>query len=193
MRTHSNSGPNATTAARPAVRWRLGVAIAGVLLVGAPFAASAAGTQSSVPGSAATAASAASVKPQLRGIITRGGFSVREWNGVVHGMAVTANWSDLQPLRGGAIVRPNRIDSAIETAQQLNALHPGLNFGIKIRVMAGINAPTWAKTMDGAPVQVRNPQGGITGTVGRFWLPSYGAPPTPSSKQSWPRRTTAWR
>lgn len=175
MQTLPNSVPDAPTGARPAVRWRLGVAIAGVLLVAAPFAASAASTQSFVPAGAATATSGVAVKSQLRGILTRGGFSVREWNGVVHGMAVTANWSDLQPVRGGAIVRPNKIESAVQTAQQLNALHPGLNFGIKIRVMAGINAPTWAKTMDGSPVQVRNPQGGISGTVGRFWLPSYDA------------------
>ena len=49
-----------------------------------------------------------------------------------------------------------------------------LDLGLKLRVLAGVWAPNWAKDIGGAPIQLINPQNSAVGTIGRFWTPGFG-------------------
>jgi hypothetical protein len=115
----------------------------------------------------------ASLKPVLAGLLDRQGVPPADYAGAaVRGFVVKVNWSDVQPVEGGPVVGDNAIDQAIAQAHTLAARNPG--FGIKVRLYGGVYAPTWAKTLGGAPVQVTNPQSGKSATVGRFWTDAYG-------------------
>jgi hypothetical protein len=46
---------------------------------------------------------------------------------------------------------------------------------LKLRVLAGIGAPPWAKQLGGAPVAVNDPASGAGGTIGRYWTPAFRA------------------
>ncbi|MBV9665540.1 MAG: hypothetical protein JOZ37_16345 [Actinobacteria bacterium] len=116
---------------------------------------------------------ASQVKPELTGLLDRQGAPQPAYAGTaVRGFVVKVNWSDLQPTENGPITSNNPIDQAVAAARSVAASHPG--FGIKLRVYAGIYAPTWAKTLGGAPVTVTNPQTGKSATIGRFWTDAYG-------------------
>lgn len=92
---------------------------------------------------------------------------------VVRATALQVNWSDLQPTQNGPIVTNNLIDQTIAQVRQLNAATPGLNFRIKLRIMAGKNAPPWAQNIGGPSFKITDPQGGAHGMIGRFWTLSY--------------------
>jgi hypothetical protein len=114
-----------------------------------------------------------SLKPVLTGLLDRQGPPPAAYEGTaVRGFVVKVNWSDIQPAEDGPIAADNAIDQAIAQVRAVAASHPG--FGLKVRLYGGIYAPTWAKTLGGAPVQVTNPQSGKTATVGRFWTSAYG-------------------
>ena len=114
-----------------------------------------------------------SLKPVLKGLLDRQGPPPADYAGpAVRGFVVKVNWSDLQRTEGGALAPDNAIDQAIAQAHALAARVPG--FGIKVRLYGGVYAPTWAKTLGGAPVTVTNPQTGKSATVGRFWTDAYG-------------------
>jgi hypothetical protein len=87
---------------------------------------------------------------------------------------VDTTWASLQPERGGPLTRPNDIDRAIERARA-----DGMK--LKLRVRAGIHAPEWAKEIGGPPITVyytpstEKNAGEEAGTIGRFWLPEFGA------------------
>lgn len=116
--------------------------------------------------------SLSSLKPVLTGLLDRQGPPPAAYSGTaVRGFVVKVNWSDLQPTEGGPIASNNAIDQAIAQARLVAATHAG--FGLKLRVYGGVYAPTWAKTLGGAPVQVTNPQSGRSATVGRFWTDAY--------------------
>lgn len=91
--------------------------------------------------------------------------------GRVYSTSVSVPWSALQPRAGGPLVHPNAIDTAIKTASQNTH---GCS-GILVRVLAGINAPAWAKHLGGAPVPVELTFDNRSGTVGRFWTSAFGA------------------
>jgi hypothetical protein len=126
-------------------------------------------------GSGGSSGSSAGLKPIIAGLIDRDGPPPSNYTGVVSNFVVAANWSDLQPQPDGPIVRNNAIDRGIAEARAMEAAHKGLIVGIKLRVYAGIDAPDWVKNLGGAPLPVFSPQSGVSGTVGRFWTPAFGA------------------
>ena len=87
---------------------------------------------------------------------------------------VNTTWASLQPQQGGPIAHPNDIDRAIEQARSNG-------YTLKLRVRAGIDAPEWAKRLDGSPIPMTytaatvKKAGQSAGTIGRFWTPRFGA------------------
>lgn len=117
---------------------------------------------------------AARTKPTIAGLISTSGYPDPSYYGAVRDVVIKAYWADLQPAQGGPIAADNAIDQAIARVQSLNAANPGLGMRLKVRLFAGIHAPGWAKSIGGAPIPITDPQGGASGTIGRFWLPVYG-------------------
>jgi hypothetical protein len=115
------------------------------------------------------------IKPTIAGLIQIDGVPPQSYWGAVSNHVVEAYWTDLQPSQGGPLAAGNAIDQAITQVQSLNAANPGLNMRLKVRIYAGIHAPDWAKSIGGAPVTVTDPTDNKTGTIGRFWLPAFGA------------------
>jgi hypothetical protein len=94
--------------------------------------------------------------------------------GLISGIVATVPWAELQPTPNGPIPAGNPIDVALNVARVFNKAHPATPIYVKIRVIAGIGAPDWVKTLGGfRPVAVTNSQSGQSGTVGPFWKPEY--------------------
>lgn len=116
------------------------------------------------------------VKPAAAGLYDRQHIPNPTYLPVVNGAVVKVNWSDLQPVKGGPITVGNEIDQAVASAAVLNLANPALNLRLKLRVYTGVNAPEWAKQLDGPPVTLYDPQtSALIGTVGRFWTPRFKA------------------
>jgi hypothetical protein len=114
------------------------------------------------------------LKPVLGGLLDRSGVPPSAYLGSLAGYVVGVHWSDLQPTSGAAIAPDNPIDRAIAEVAAVNAADH-THLGLKIRVLAGVSAPEWAKSLGGSPVSISNPQNGATGTIGRFWTDAFGA------------------
>jgi len=114
------------------------------------------------------------LKPVLAGLLDRSGPPPASYVTSLAGYVVNAYWRDLQPTPAETLAPDNAIDQAITEVRSLNAADH-THLALKIRVYAGVWAPQWAKQLGGAPVSVTNPQGGATGTVGRFWTAAFGA------------------
>lgn len=117
----------------------------------------------------------------------------------ISGIVVNDTWSDLQPNSTRQPANTSAIDLALATIARYNQ-RPGRALGVRLRIWAGINAPDWAKSIGGAPVQIcdqtaipkqpqestekrAQPQATPTPcpsvamrTVGRFWSDAYDAP-----------------
>lgn len=132
------------------------------------------------PGAATAAETRASstdgvVKPLLEGIVVTNEVPSRsDQLRLVGGLALNVAWSAVQPDQDGEIVAGNPLDQAIAQIRRTNA-ECGLSLGIRARVLAGIKAPDWAKSIAGEPVEVAIAQDGVTGTTGRFWEAPFGA------------------
>jgi len=113
------------------------------------------------------------LKPVLRGLLDRDGLPPTTYVDSLAGYVVNVDWNQLQPTSGATIATDNPIDQAISQVRALNAADH-THLGLKLRLYAGIWAPAWVKSLGGAPIPVTNPQGGQTGTVGRFWTDAYG-------------------
>jgi hypothetical protein len=124
-------------------------------------------------GSPSPSASPLDLKPVLRGLLDRDGVPPPTYLGSLAGYVVNVHWSQLQPASGAALAADNPIDQAITQVRALNAADH-THLGLKVRIFTGVWAPDWAKSLGGAPVTVVNPQGGQTGTVGRFWTDAFG-------------------
>ncbi|HEV3353495.1 MAG TPA: fibronectin type III domain-containing protein, partial [Acidimicrobiales bacterium] len=127
-----------------------------------------------------TGAAAPPVKPTIRGAIDRTQLPTSDWQSVVNGVVLRANWADLQPSQGGDIVANNAIDQAIAQLRTMNAQNRGTvpPMQLKLRVLAGNSAPDWAKNLDGpgTAVSVQDAANAAQyDTVGRFWEPNFGA------------------
>jgi len=109
-----------------------------------------------------------SVKPPLSGLLDRHHFPAKGYTGAIRNFVVSTTWAELQPVQDGPIAHPNEIDRAIAQAREAG-MH------LKLRVRAGVDSPSWAKTLDGPPVTVYNPDNHRAMTIGRFWTASYGA------------------
>jgi hypothetical protein len=138
-----------------------------------------AATALSVPlpqGAAAAAAArgAAVAKLPIAGLIDRQGVPPATALSYVRGYVVKVDWADLQPTPGGPITPGNAIDKAIARVSRADLAG---KVALKVRVQAGIGAPDWAKRIGGDPLPYENNQdGSVTGgTIGRFWLPEFGA------------------
>lgn len=129
-----------------------------------------AGTGSGSTGSTSTAG----LKAPLRGLLDRHHAPSTSYKSVISGFVVPVSWASLQPTQGGPIVHPNAIDNAIKIAAANGQ-------GIKLRVEAGLDAPAWAKTLDGPAVTMKYTAatkaktGTVAGTVGRFWTAKFAA------------------
>jgi hypothetical protein len=118
---------------------------------------------------------ATSLKPAIHGLVDRLGEPDPGTEDFINAYVVRVRWADLQPTPGGPIVTDNAIDRAIARVRQPDMAG---RMTLKLRVLAGIYAPEWAKQIGGAPLPYLNNQADsrvVGGTIGRFWLPAYGA------------------
>jgi hypothetical protein len=120
---------------------------------------------------------ATQLKPPIQGLLDRGGFPPAQYDAVVHAFVANVHWSDIQTRPGGAIVRGNVVDQALAAARTYNAANPQLpQMHVKLRLMAGIWAPDWAKSLEGfKPVVIQSlqPGNGAQGDIGPFWTAAY--------------------
>jgi hypothetical protein len=107
----------------------------------------------------------AEVKPLLTGLLDRTGPPPANLESVVHSYVVNVNWSSLQPSAGS--LNTATLDRALSAARSTDSR-------VKLRILAGIHAPAWAKKRGGAPVKLRDDHDGSTGTIPRFWTRSFG-------------------
>lgn len=115
------------------------------------------------------AAGSDGLKPVITGVLDRKGPPRVALVPALDGFVVRVSWADLQPTAAGPIAEHNAIDAAIAKAR---ALVPGA-YRLKLRVLAGTEAPTWAKNLDGGPVSYF--KGKKVLTYGRFWTSAFGA------------------
>jgi hypothetical protein len=87
--------------------------------------------------------------------------------GVVHGYIIEGQWDVLQPKKDAPIVTAT-IDSAVSAVRAWNKANPTNPQGLRLRIEAGIHAPSWVQAMSGGAVSVSSPSGS-TGTVPRWW------------------------
>jgi hypothetical protein len=120
-------------------------------------------------GATSTPVPAKDLKPMILGLIDRGGPPPKGFAGPVTAFVVNVTWAQLQPTSDGPITADNPIDAAITAARDL-----GPDFGVKIRLLAGVDDPTWVKQLDGGPVAVFSTLDGTGGTIGRFWTTDFG-------------------
>jgi len=126
------------------------------------------------PAATATPVTSAGLKSMIHGLVDRNGPPPSGYLGAVTNFVVDAPWSELQPIAGGPLAADNVIDQAIAAAHSLNSAAGDGKVEIKIRLMAGVDAPAWAQQLGGGPVTLVNPEDGTTGTVGRFWTTAFG-------------------
>jgi hypothetical protein len=130
---------------------------------------------------------AQNVKPPIRGLVSMGAYRfvgaggdpvntlepLNKKPGIFGGIVIVATWKQLQPTRGATIGDDNVIDQALARVRAYNKRNPQKPLGVKLRIWGGFEAPDWAKSIGGAPINtVHN---GKPRTVGRFWSPAYRA------------------
>lgn len=150
-----------------------GLVVAG-LAIGGVFSGGGA-RPSSTPRSTPTVPSSSGVKPVIRGLIDRQGPPPKSMLSVVHAYVVKVNWSALQPTAFGPIAANNAIDQAI--ARVARPDYASVGMVLKLRVLAGVDAPAWAKDLGGAPVPYIDNQENASvagGSIGRFWTADFG-------------------
>jgi hypothetical protein len=107
-------------------------------------------------------------RPVNRGLLMRGPTPPPEsLTGVVHGYIIEGQWDVLQPSKDSPIVKAT-IESAVSAVRAWNEANPKNPQGLRLRIEAGIHAPSWVQSMAGGPVAVSSPSGD-TGTVPRWW------------------------
>jgi len=125
------------------------------------------------PHTSSTSVSASGLKAPVQGLLDRHHYP-KGYDSVIKSFVVSVPWAQLQPTQGGPIVHPNPIDDALAKAQ-------AADMTVKLRVGAGIDAPEWAKQIGGNPIPLFytgatvKHAGDVAGTIGRFWLPAFGA------------------
>ena len=162
--------PTPPAAARHRVRWPFLVTsvavMAGALLV--PTLVAGTGSASVRP------PHATALKPPIRGLVDRIGEPDPGAGAYISAYVVRVRWADLQPTAFGPIAADNAIDRAIARVRQPDMVG---RMALKLRVLAGIDAPEWAKEIGGPALPYVDNQPGANvagGTIGRFWLPAFG-------------------
>ncbi len=157
--------------------WLGGLGLATLLALascGGTSAPTTAAPTTRTPAATPTPVASGGLKSMIHGLVDRDGPPPAGYLGAVTNFVVNAPWSELQPAAGGPLTPDNVIDQAITAADSLNAGDGGGKVEIKIRLMAGVDAPAWAQQLGGGPVSLVNPENGVTGTVGRFWTTAFG-------------------
>lgn len=85
---------------------------------------------------------------------------------------ILVTWKQLQPT-SSATLDTSAIDAALAAITTYNTAHPTHPLVGKLRIFAGLNAPTWAMSLDGAPVSVV--VNGNTYSIPRYWTANYTA------------------
>jgi hypothetical protein len=80
---------------------------------------------------------------------------------------------DLEPAAAdpGLADRPAQRYRTGARARAYNGRNPQKPLAVRLRIWGGFEAPDWAKSIGGAPIQTIH--NGKERTVGRFWLPAY--------------------
>ncbi len=84
----------------------------------------------------------------------------------VNAVVVSLDWKSLEPTEGAYNDAP--IDNALASAES-----KGLT--VRLRVIAGTMAPTFAKKVGGTPIPFYDHQAKVDSTIGRFWTSAYQA------------------
>ncbi|GAA4720061.1 hypothetical protein Prum_002000 [Phytohabitans rumicis] len=113
------------------------------------------------------------LKEPVMGLLDRAKPATGAYAAVVDRFVIRVDWSEVQPDQqpgtdhGGALVTT--------TIDQDLAAATAAGMKVRLRVVGGINAPEWAKTLGGAtPIPWYAPPGTQVGTIGRFWTSQYG-------------------
>lgn len=112
------------------------------------------------------------LKPPIRGLLQQFDESELTPDNPIRAFVVGVAWADLQPEQGGPVAQDNAIDRAIRAVRTSVPTKEGVR--LKVRVLAGVQAPEWAKNLGGEPFEVTDPASQRGGTVGRFWTPEFG-------------------
>jgi len=105
-------------------------------------------------------------KRMLTGLLDRDGPPPQQLQGVIRSFALRMLWKDIQPTQDGPLTI-GALDRALKDAADQGTR-------VKLRVLAGVNSPEWAKELGGQPVQLTDRMAGGSGTVPRFWTPAFG-------------------
>lgn len=124
-------------------------------------------------------------KPPIRGLISMGAYKfvgaggdpvntltpIEKKRGIFSGLVIVASWAQLQPAPGAQIADDNVIDQALDKVRGYNTRNPQKPLAVKLRIWGGFEAPDWAKSIGGPPINtVHNNK---TRTIGRFWSAAY--------------------
>ena len=138
------------------------------------------------PGGSVATAPSPSVKPPLTGLLDMGvqnsyHFDVpfptvdpsvlTPYAGAFGGIVVNENWMQIEPAPGKEVWTD--LDASLAAVGQWNASHPTTPLGVKLRIFGGFAAPSWAKSLGGAPVTIVTK--GVSRTYGRWWTGAYRA------------------
>jgi hypothetical protein len=118
------------------------------------------------PGAAHAAPAEPTLKPLLTGLLDRSGPPPVALQDVVRSYVVQVSWKDLQP--SPASLSTSVLDRRLADARERGAR-------VKLRILAGVESPDWAKRLDGRPVSLRDPHDDRSGSVPRFWTPAFSA------------------
>ncbi len=126
-----------------------------------------------VTGPAATAhavTTAPTMKPYLAGNGSRGLGALSALaspaTAGVESVVVCANWSDIEPSKD--VYTTSSVDQALSAAAAKGVK-------VRLRVLAGTNAPAYVKAIGGAPIPFYDHQARAARTIGRFWTTAYQA------------------
>ena len=115
----------------------------------------------------ATAAPAAPVlKDQVRGLVDRTGPARKAFADVVDAFVIRVPWATIQPTAGGPL-ELGEITKVLDSSEATGK-------AIRLRVTAGVEAPQWAKELDGPELPWFS-DGVQVGTIGAFWSDNFGA------------------
>lgn len=116
-------------------------------------------------GTSARAQTATALKRPLRGLVWINRGAPAGSGLPIGGVALSLRWADIQPQEGA--------DAAAAVRAAVRAV-PG-RLPVKLRILAGVDAPEWVKQLGGGPVALVDVQQQRPGTVPRFWTDEVGS------------------